>query len=67
MTMVQRNVEVLEIDLLLTGIHRHYGYDSKQYSRGSLERRIKKFMVENQFEKNSDIQNLVLHDPVGMQ
>ena len=33
-------LEDLEIDLLLEGLFRHYGYDFRQYARSSLRRRL---------------------------
>ena len=31
------DLEQLEIELLLEGIHRHYGYDFREYARSSIE------------------------------
>lgn len=59
-------IQDLEIDLLLTGIQRRYGYDFKRYSRGSLARRVNKFVAEKGLTTISEVQNLVLHDQVGM-
>jgi chemotaxis protein methyltransferase CheR len=34
------SLEQIEIDLLLEGVYRHYGYDFRQYAYASIRRRI---------------------------
>ena len=59
---MSEDLEALEIELLLEGIHRHYGYDFRGYSRGSIRRRLwRRAMAEN-VSSISALQALVLHD-----
>jgi chemotaxis protein methyltransferase CheR len=56
------DLERLEIELLLTGIARHYGYDFRGYAPASLTRRIR-FATSNEGLRTiSQLQDLVLHD-----
>ena len=56
------SVEALELELLLEGVYRHYGYDFRDYARTSIRRRVAKLMLEEQVETISDLQARVLHD-----
>lgn len=42
--MEQHEIEHLEIDLLVEGIFRRYGYDFRNYARASLQRRMRRLM-----------------------
>jgi chemotaxis protein methyltransferase CheR len=53
----------LEIELLLTGIAEHYGYDFRHYARASMTRRIRKAMQEAAVTTVSALQHKLLHDP----
>jgi len=53
----------IEIDLLLEGIRRQYGYDFRDYARASLRRRVRKLMFDEQLSTVSALQERVLHDP----
>lgn len=56
-------LETLEIELLLEGIYRYYGYDFRNYTAPYLQRRVKhRLQVEN-LPSISRLQELVLHDP----
>jgi chemotaxis protein methyltransferase CheR len=55
-------LEDIEIDLLLQGIFLRYGYDFRDYSRASLERRIRHIMHSHQLKHISEMLPLVLHD-----
>ena len=55
-------VEELELELLLEGVYRHYGYDFRNYARTSLRRRITKLMQEEHVPTVSALQERVLHD-----
>jgi chemotaxis protein methyltransferase CheR len=55
-------VEELELELLLEGVYRHYGYDFRNYARTSLRRRITKLMQEENVPTVSALQERVLHD-----
>lgn len=61
-----RKIESLEVDLLLTGIARQYGYDFRNYARSSLTRRIRRAVHEEGLSTISALQDRVLHDPVAM-
>ena len=61
------DLEQLEIDLLLEGVFRRYGYDFRQYARGSLRRRIYKRVLEERASSISNLQELVLRDPQAME
>lgn len=58
------DLERLEIELLLTGIARHYGYDFRGYSPASLRRRVRHTMAGMNVRTVSELQARVLHDPV---
>ena len=61
------DLEQLEIDLLLEGVYRRYGYDFRQYARGSLRRRIYKRVLEERVSSISNLQERVLRDPQAME
>jgi chemotaxis protein methyltransferase CheR len=60
------NLEDLEIDLLLEGLFRHYGYDFRQYARSSLRRRLWRRVYAENLDSLSGLQERVLHDPAAM-
>jgi len=60
------SLERIEIELLLEGVFRHYGYDFRSYAFSSLRRRLKKRMDAEQLETFSALQDLVLHDQAAM-
>ena len=59
-------VERLEIELLLEGIYRHYGYDFRSYAFSSLRRRLQKRLAAEGLATFSQLQDRVLHDPEAM-
>ena len=59
-------LESIEIDLLLEGISRHYGYDFRGFSRASLERRILARLRREGLTTVSALQALVLHDSASL-
>lgn len=63
----QELTEEIELDLLLEGMFRKYGFDFRDYSRASLRRRVQKRMQEEKCENISSLQAQVLHDPTHMQ
>jgi len=65
--MSRRDLEQLELRLLLEGIHTHYGYDFRGYSRSSLRRRVWRRVTEEQLESISGLQERVLHDAEAME
>ena len=60
-------LEQLEVELLLEGIHRRYGFDFREYAPASLKRRLRRRMDGEQVETVSALQNLILHDPAVME
>ncbi|WP_411349069.1 CheR family methyltransferase [Paenibacillus sp. WLX2291] len=54
--------ENIEIDLLLEGVHRLYGYDFRNYARASLTRRIWHHVHAEKLTSVSALQEKVLHD-----
>jgi len=59
-------LEQVEIDLLLEGVFRHYGYDFRAYAPASLRRRIWKRIRAETLDSVSALQQRVLHDPEAM-
>jgi chemotaxis protein methyltransferase CheR len=60
-------LERLEVELLLEGVFRHYGFDFRSYAYASMRRRLWK-RVEAEGRGNlSDLQSLVLHDQDAME
>jgi chemotaxis protein methyltransferase CheR len=55
-------LEDVEIDLLLEGVYRFYGFDFRQYSRASIKRRILELMRNEKTDTVSGFQDKVLHD-----
>ena len=61
------DLEELELRLLLEGIYHHYGYDFREYARGSIKRRIWRRVEEEMLPTISALQERVLHDPACME
>ncbi|KAA9002107.1 protein-glutamate O-methyltransferase CheR [Paenibacillus spiritus] len=55
-------LETIEIELLLSGIHRMYGYDFRNYALPSLRRRIWHHVHAENVSTISALQDKVLHD-----
>jgi len=55
-------LEEIEIELLLEGLHRHYGVDLRDYAPASLRRRLRSCMQQEQAATVSGFQEKVLHD-----
>jgi chemotaxis protein methyltransferase CheR len=55
--------EELELDLLLEGIYRRYGYDFRGYAGASLKRRLWKRMTLERLTTLTQLLDKVLHDP----
>jgi chemotaxis protein methyltransferase CheR len=60
-------LERTEIELLLEGIYRHYGFDFRDYAFSSLRRRLWKQIREEGLETISALQTRVLHDTAAME
>jgi chemotaxis protein methyltransferase CheR len=61
------DLEQLELELLLEGIHRRYGFDFRDYAPASLRRRVRRRMAGEKVETISALQDLLLHDPAVME
>ena len=55
-------LEDVEIDLLLEGVYRLYGFDFRQYSRASIKRRILELMRAEKLRTVSSFQEKLLRD-----
>jgi chemotaxis protein methyltransferase CheR len=57
------SVEEIELQLLLEGVYRHYGFDFRNYAMSSLRRRVSNFMRGEKLETISLLQDRILHEP----
>jgi chemotaxis protein methyltransferase CheR len=60
-------LEEIELELLLEGIYRRYGFDFREYAPASLRRRVRRRMHGEHVGSISALQELVLHDPAVME
>ncbi|HET7482275.1 MAG TPA: protein-glutamate O-methyltransferase CheR [Actinomycetota bacterium] len=60
------HLEELELDLLLEGIYRRYGYDFRQYARGSLRRRVERRVQDERVGSVTALTDKILRDPAAM-
>ncbi len=63
----QNELENLEIQLLLEGLFRYYGFDFRNYAVASLKRRIWNAIRAERLESISGLQERVLHDPACLE
>jgi chemotaxis protein methyltransferase CheR len=63
----ERELEQLEIELLLEAIYRRYGLDFRQYAQASLKRRLHRRIQAEGLETVSQLQDRLLHDPPAME
>ena len=56
------DLERIEVDLILEGIYRHYGFDFRDYAFGSIKRRLWRRVWAEGLDTLSALQNRVLHD-----
>ena len=63
----QRDLEHVEMDLLLEGVYRHYGFDFRGYARGSIRRRLMRRMWGENVSTISALQEKILHEPAAME
>lgn len=61
------DLEQIEVELLLEGIYRRYGFDFREYAPASLRRRVRRRMDGEKVETISQLQALLLHDPAVME
>ncbi|HVE35951.1 MAG TPA: protein-glutamate O-methyltransferase CheR [Gemmatimonadaceae bacterium] len=59
-------LERVEIELLLEGVFRHYGFDFRSYAYASIRRRLWKRIEAERLDSISGLQALVLHDSKAM-
>jgi len=62
-----RDVEEIEVALLLEAIYRRYGFDFRQYAPASLKRRLWRRAHAESVATLSALQDRVLHDPQCME
>lgn len=60
-------LERIEIELLLEGIFKRYGFDFRSYAFASIKRRLWKRIQEEGLKTISDLQDRVLHEPQVME
>lgn len=61
------DLEKVEVELLLEGIFRHYGFDFRSYAYASLRRRLWKRIRAEKLDTVSGLQEQVLHDRDAME
>ena len=61
------DLERLEIELLLEGVFRHYGFDFRSYAYASIRRRLWKRVEGEGLRNISSLQARILHDPEAME
>jgi chemotaxis protein methyltransferase CheR len=61
------DLETIELQLLLEGVFRHYGFDFREYAPASLKRRVWRRVNAEKAETISGLLERVLHDPDVME
>src|ERR687889_296907 len=61
------DLERLEIELLLEGVYRHYGFDFRSYAFASIRRRLWKRVEGEGLTTISELQARILHDSDAME
>lgn len=64
--LLERSLEDVEIELLLEGVFRHYGYDFRDYAPSSIRRRLRHLVMGEGLPSISDLTEKVLHDPAWL-
>jgi chemotaxis protein methyltransferase CheR len=64
---LERDLEQLEIGLLLEAVYRRYGLDFRQYAQASLKRRLYRRLHAEGLDTLSQLQDRLLHDPPCME
>jgi chemotaxis protein methyltransferase CheR len=57
-----KSVEKIEVDQFLDAAYRRYGYDFRNYARGTVTRRIKRMLSLSGLESISEMTSKMLHD-----
>src|SRR5881275_3488894 len=60
-------LERVEIELLLEGVYRHYGFDFRSYAFASIRRRLWKRVEGEGLTSISELQARILHDTDAME
>jgi len=63
----QLETEQLELQLLLEGVYRQYGFDFREYAPASLRRRVWRRVHAEGLTTLSALQDKLLHDPASME
>src|ERR671938_1423315 len=63
----RNELETIEIELLLEGIYRQYGFDFREYAPASLKRRLWRRIHAEGLTSVSGLQERVLHDSACME
>jgi chemotaxis protein methyltransferase CheR len=63
----ERELEQLEIELLLEAVYRRYGLDFRQYAQASLKRRLYRRIHAEGLETISQLQDRLLHESAAME
>lgn len=63
---VADEVEGIELELLLAGLSRRYGYDFRDYAPASLRRRVRRAVVREGLRNISALQERLLREPAAM-
>ena len=61
-----RDVDRIEVSLLLDGVHQQYGFDFRNYAAAPLRRGIQSAMIAEGVQTISGLQERVLHEPASM-
>jgi len=61
------DLEALELQLLLEGVYRQYGFDFREYAPASLKRRVWRRVYSEHLNSISGLLEKVLHDPTCME
>ncbi len=59
----EKDIEDIEIALLLEGIYRLYGYDFRNYAQSSIQRRLALILKKHHLASFSQLQHRLLHEP----
>ena len=62
-----QDLEQIEVELLLEGIYRHYGFDFRSYAYASIRRRLWKRIEAEGLGTVSALQGVILHQPQMME
>ena len=62
MTPFNLNLEDIEVQLLLEGVYRYYGFDFRNYAPSSMKRRIRRILEAEALTTISALQDRLLHD-----